>query len=81
MPRDAAVAGGEFGKHGVERGADRQVGEVGKRLAGARRIDRAGQQPHADQEFLLGVEDAQPVEDLLVDAACLRGRICRRADR
>ena len=29
-------------------------------------IDRAGKQPHADQEFLLGGEDAQPVEDFLV---------------
>ena len=57
----------ELGLHGLERRADRQVGEVGKGLAGARRVDRAGQQPHADQEFLLGGEDAQPVEHLLVE--------------
>ena len=36
-------------------------------------------QPHADQEFLLGGEDAQPVEDLLIGAdAFEEGREARR---
>ena len=43
-------------------------------------VDRAGQQPDADQEFLLGSEDAQAVEHLLVDAAPSR-KASSRADR
>ena len=56
----------ELRLHRVERCADGEVGEVGKGLAGPLRIYRAGQQANADQEFLLGGEDAQPVEDLFV---------------
>ena len=65
----------------VERRADGEVGEVGEGLAGARRVDGAGEQAHADQEFLLGVEDAQPVERLLVVLPRARGRPARRAER
>ena len=36
------------------------------------RVDRAGQQAHADQELLLGREDAQPVEHFLVRGRALQ---------
>ena len=45
-----------------------------KALPARAAIDRAGKQPDADQEFLLGGEDAQPVEHVLVGRRRLRGR-------
>ena len=58
--------------HRLERGIDGAVGEVGERLSRAAAPIGAGQQPHADQEFLLGGEDAQPVEHFLVGIRVLR---------
>ena len=65
-PRDAAVPARELRLDGFKCCADREVGKIGKGLAGAAGVDRACKQPHADQEFLLRAEDAQPVEHLLV---------------
>ena len=44
----------------------RQIGNVRKCPGRALAVDRAGKEPHADEEFLLGGEDAQAVENFLV---------------
>ena len=56
---DPAVDAFDLGNDGVERGADDQVRQIGQRLAGPDAADRAGQQADADQELLLGRDDAQ----------------------
>src|SRR5690606_8657148 len=59
----------------IEGGANGEVRQIGEGLARTRRIDAAGQKPDADQEFLLGRKDAQPVEEVLKDTSTAEKRL------
>ena len=55
----------------MQHGGDHQACEIGKGVARLSAGDRARQEPDADQEAMLGGEDAQTIERLLIMAGMI----------
>ncbi len=55
-------------EYGIQGRFNYQIGKMGEGAGGDLATDRACQQPHADEKALLGGENTEPVENILVVA-------------